>query len=59
LNSATWAPYSDQVHRIGPVALGKFKFGRERSLAYNAAFLFGTTARSPDRTLRFQIEYEF
>ena len=55
----TWAPYSDQVHRIGPVALGKFKFGRERSLAYNAAFLFGTTAHSPDRTLRFQIEYEF
>jgi hypothetical protein len=56
---ATWAPYSDQVHRVGPVALGKLKFGRERSLAYNAAFLFGTTGRSPDRTLRFQIEYEF
>ena len=55
----TWAPYSNQVHRIGPVALGKFKFGRERSLSYNAAFLFGTTDRSPDRTLRFQIEYEF
>ena len=55
----TWAPYSDQVHRIGPVALGKFKFARERSLSYNAAFLFGTTDRSPDRTLRFQIEYEF
>src|SRR5262252_3598797 len=56
---STWAPYSDQVHRIGPVALGKFKFGGERSLSYNAAFLFGTTDRSPDRTLRFQIEYEF
>jgi hypothetical protein len=55
----TWASYSDQVHRIGPVALGKFKFGHERSLSYNAAFLFGTTDRSPDRTLRFQIEYEF
>ena len=55
----TWAPYSDQVHRIGPVALGKFKFARERSLSYNAAFLFGTTDRSPDRTLRFQFEYEF
>jgi hypothetical protein len=55
----TWAPYSAQVHRLGPVALGKFKFGRERSLSYNAAFLFGTTDRSPDRTLRFQIEYEF
>ena len=55
----TWAPYSDQVHRIGPVMLGKFKFGHERSLSYNAALLFGTTNRSPDRTLRFQIEYEF
>ncbi len=55
----TWAPYADQVHRIGPVALGKVKFGHERSLSYNAAFLFGTTDRSPDRTLRFQIEYEF
>ena len=55
----SWAPYSNQVHRIGPVALGKFKFGRERSLSYNAAFLFGTTDRSPDRTLRLQIEYEF
>jgi hypothetical protein len=56
---STWAPYSDQVHRIGPVALGKVKFGHERSLSYNAAFLFGTTDHSPDRTLRFQIEYEF
>lgn len=55
----TWAPYSDQVHRMGPVALGRVKFGRERSLSYNAAFLFGTTAHSPDRTLRFQLEYEF
>jgi hypothetical protein len=55
----TWAPYAAQVHRLGPVVLGKFKFGRERSLSYNAAFLFGTTDRSPDRTLRFQIEYEF
>ncbi len=55
----TWAPYPDEVHRLGPVALGRFKFTRERSLSYNAALLFGTTARSPDRTLRFQLEYEF
>lgn len=56
---SVWAAYSDQVHRIGPVALGKFKFAGERSLSYNAAILFGTTNRSPDRTLRLQIEYEF
>jgi hypothetical protein len=57
--TATWAPYSDQVHRIGPVALGRVKFRHERALSYNAGFLLGTTARSPDRTLRFQFEYEF
>jgi hypothetical protein len=57
--TATWAPYSDQVRRIGPVALGRVKFRHERSLSYNAGFLFGTTARSPDRTMRFQLEYEF
>ena len=55
----TWAPYSDQVHRLGPVALGRLKFAHERSLSYNAALLFGTTANSPDYTLRFQLEYEF
>lgn len=58
-SSSTWARYSEQVHRIGPVVLGRFKFTGERSLAYNAAFLFGTTDHSPDHTLRFQIEYEF
>jgi hypothetical protein len=56
---STWAAYSDQVHRIGPVVLGRFKFARERSLSYNAALLFGTTTQSPDTTLRFQLEYEF
>ena len=58
-SASTWASHSDQVHRIGPVALGRFKFTGERSLSYNAALLFGTTAHSPDRTLRFQLEYEF
>lgn len=54
-----WAAYHEQVHRIGLVVLGRFEFLRERSISYNAAFLLGTTAHSPDRTLRFQIEYEF
>jgi hypothetical protein len=54
-----WAPYSQQVHRLGPVLLGRFVLPRERSISYNAALLFGTTAHSPDRTLRVQIEYEF
>ena len=55
----TWTPYSEQVHRVGPVVLGRLVLPRERSLSYNIAFLMGTTAHSPDRTLRFQFEYEF
>jgi hypothetical protein len=56
---STWAPYQQQVHRVGPVALGRFKFQHERSLSYNVALLFGATDHSPDQTLRFQLEYEF
>lgn len=54
-----WAPYPDQVLRVGPVVLGRLAMPRERSLSYNLAILFGTTAHSPDTTLRFQAEYEF
>jgi hypothetical protein len=57
--SQTLSSYSDQVHRVGPVVLGHFAIPGERSLSYNAALLIGTTAHSPDRTLRVQIEYEF
>jgi len=55
----TWTTYSEQVHRVGPVVLGRLVLPGERSLSYNIAFLMGTTAHSPDRTLRFQFEYEF
>lgn len=58
-SGATWTPYSEQVHRVGPVVLGRLVLPGERSLLYNIAFLIGTTAHSPDRTLRFQAEYEF
>jgi len=54
-----WAPYERQTHRIGPVILGRFPLSGERSIGYNAAFLLGTTGRSPDRTFRCQLEYEF
>ncbi|MHB8476180.1 MAG: hypothetical protein ACYDBZ_07840 [Steroidobacteraceae bacterium] len=57
--SQTLSSYSDQVHRVGPVVLGRFAIPGERSLSYNAALLLGTTPHSPDRTLRVQIEYEF
>jgi len=55
----TWSPYSEQVHRLGPVVLGRLVIPGEKSLSYNLAYLVGTTARSPDRTLRLQVEYEF
>lgn len=55
----TWAPNSEQVHRLGPVLMGRFALPQERAISYNAAVLYGTTPHSPDRTLRLQIEYEF
>jgi len=54
-----WTSYEKETHRIGPVVLGKFPLANERSLSYNFGFLIGTTAKSPDRTLRLQLEYEF
>jgi hypothetical protein len=54
-----WAPYQQQVLRVGPVVLGRLNLPRERSLAYNVGFLMGTTQHSPDQTLRLQVEYEF
>jgi len=55
----SWSAYAQQNHRVGPVLLGRFPLPAERAISYNAAFLLGTTARSADRTLRVQIEYEF
>jgi hypothetical protein len=58
-STQTWTPSPEEVHRVGPVVLGRLVMPRERSLSYNVAFLVGATAHSPDRTLRFQVEYEF
>jgi hypothetical protein len=54
-----WGAYSTQTHRIGPVILGKFPLANERSIGYTLGVLLGTTERSPDRTLRLQVEFEF
>jgi hypothetical protein len=56
---AALEPYARQVHRVGPVVMGKFPIGPERTLAYNVGLLGGTTGHSPDRTLRAQLEIEF
>ncbi len=54
-----WDPRADQSHRFGPAVFGRLKVGDRQAIRYNAAYLLGTTAGSPDRTLRMQIEYEF
>lgn len=61
ISSATdsWAAMSEQQHLVGPVVLGQVLLPRERALAYNAAYLIGTTAHSADRVLRLQVEYDF
>jgi len=51
--------YGLQVHRIGPAVFGRYRLPGEQAISYNAALLLGATAASPDRTLRFQLEYEF
>ncbi len=54
-----WDAREDQSHRFGPAIFGRLKVGDRQAIRYNAAYLLGTTAGSPDRTFRMQIEYEF
>lgn len=53
---------SKQTHQIGPVAFGKFRLGDRGqlgSIGYELGVLFGLTEGSPDRTLKWAIEYEY
>lgn len=45
--------------KLGPALFGRAALGNGRALKYDAALLVGTTRGTPDRTLRFQLEYEF
>lgn len=54
-----WERRDEQTHNIGPAVFGKFSVGERRFIVYNAAWLFGATDASPDRTFRAQIELEF
>lgn len=45
--------------KLGPAFFGRAALGAGRTLKYDAALLLGTVNGSPDRTLRFQLEYEF
>jgi high-affinity iron transporter len=50
---------SDQEHKAGPVAYGRFGFGRYGALKYEAGVLFGLTHNSPSETIKWLVEYEF
>ena len=54
-----WDKQADQDHRIGPAVFGKYGLGNRHAIAYNAAWLFGTSNAAPDHTFRMQVEYEF
>ncbi len=45
--------------KVGPALFGTANLGNAKGLRYNAALLARLTQRSPDLTLRFQLEYEF
>ena len=52
-------PSSEQEHRLGPAAFGKFPLGGRQAIVCNAALLFGVTQASPATNFRLQVEYEF
>jgi len=54
-----WNSAAERQHRIGPAIFGKIALGDRQAIRYNAAFLIGTTATTPDRTFRVQTEYEY
>lgn len=46
-------------HSVGPAIFGKVVLGNRQAIKYNAAWLTGTGATTPERTFRLQAEYEF
>lgn len=52
-----WYKKSEQNHRVGPAVFGRL--GTQQAVNYNAAWLFGTTAGSPNHTFRMQADYAF
>lgn len=56
---SNFAPKSQQNHRIGPGVFGEFEIADEIKLAYQASYLFGLTAGSPDRRFVWLMELEF
>ncbi len=54
-----WSQQKLEANNIGPAIFGKIKLENRRAIKYNAAWLKGSNANSPNHTFRTQIEYEF
>ncbi len=54
-----WDATRTQAHSLGPAIFGKLRLDGKQALVWNAAYLFGATRATPDRTLRAQVEYGF
>lgn len=50
---------AEEGHSVGPAVFGKVNMGNRQAIKYNAAWLTGTGATTPERTIRMQLEYEF
>jgi hypothetical protein len=50
---------AEEGHSVGPAVFGKVSMGSRQAIKYNAAWLTGTGATTPERTFRMQLEYEF
>lgn len=56
----SWANSKEEEgHSVGPAIFGKLVMGNRQAIKYNAAWLTGTGATTPEHTLRVQVEYEF
>lgn len=49
----------EEGHSVGPAIFGKLVLGNRQAIKYNAAWLTGTGATTPEHTFRMQAEYEF
>ncbi len=54
-----WDPAAEQSRKLGPAVFGRVPLAGRQALRYDAAYLVGTSAGAPDRTLRLRLEYEF
>ena len=52
--------YSSQDTRgLGPAFMGQVKLGNKQRLRWEVGAIFGLDSTSPNRTLRFLLEFEF